>query len=75
MASEKIKAADAQIGDRISLDGINKPAFTVTGVTHGLKIMGLLKAVRLEVANDAGLSVAKNLGVARPIKRATDGDA
>lgn len=69
MATEKIKASETRVGDRISLNGTNKAAFTVTGVTHGTKILGFLKAVRIEVANDAGHGIAKNIGVSRSLKR------
>ena len=69
MQVEKIKARDVEVGDRISLDGINKPAFTVTTVIPGMRIMGLVKAVRIEVVNDAGLAVGQNFGVSKPMRR------
>lgn len=69
METEKIKAGDVEVGDRISLDNINKPAFTVVDVEHGRKILGIIDAVRLTVVNDHGRGLAKNLGVRRPLKR------
>lgn len=60
------------MGDRISLDGVNKPAFTVTKVVPGMKILGVINAIRIEVVNDAGLGVGKNLGVNKPLKRQID---
>lgn len=72
VAIEKIKVKDVAVGDRISLDGVNKPAFTVTKVVPGMKILGLINATRIEVVNDAGLGVGKNLGVNKPLKRETN---
>ena len=71
MGVEKIKVKDVAVGDRISLDGINKPAFTVTKVVPGMKILGVINAIRIEVVNDAGLGVGKNLGINKPHKRET----
>ena len=69
METEKVLARDVRAGDRISLDRINKPAFTVLSVEGGHKIAGIIDAVRITVENDAGYVVAKNLGVKKPLKR------
>lgn len=66
---EKVKAKQVKVGDRISLDSINKPAFVVVGVESGHKIAGNVSAVRLTVKNDAGQGVAKNIGINKPLKR------
>ena len=70
MSIERITARDVEVGDRISVDGINKPAFTMTAVIPGMRIMGIVKAVRIEMVNDAGLAVGQNVGVSKPMRRA-----
>ena len=67
--TEKIKAHEVRVGDVIALNGVQKPAFTVVRVETGHSIMGVIKAVRIEVTNAAGLGYGQNFALNKPIRR------
>lgn len=71
MSIEKIKARDVRVGDRISLDGVSKPRFVVTAIEEGCRILGMIKARQITVANDAGQQVSQKFGLAKPMRRET----
>ena len=68
MGVEKIKVKDVKIGDTISLNEFNTPAFKVVSIEKDKRIL-FFKAWFLLVTNAAGHQVGQKLGVNRTIKR------
>lgn len=69
MEIETVKTRDLEIGDRISLSGVQKPAHVIIEIQENRRIVGLMKARLLTVQHDDGEPVDKLFALVKPMRR------